>query len=154
MNAKTEQAHTPGVLELWTSNSFRRFGIRGGAPICEPITQRSDGHPDLYFRNGGPDGPDARRFLACWNACNGISTKALETPRGMAGAIEPVIAECHALRQQRDQLAEALDDACTLLQGWVNRYCSPRYAAEHFADIEKKRTLLASLNPAQKGGGR
>lgn len=69
--------HTEGKLELWTSNSYRRFGIRGGAPICEPIKQ-NDGHPDLYFRNGGPEGPDARRFVACWNACIGISTEAVE----------------------------------------------------------------------------
>jgi len=150
MNAKTEQAHTPGVLELWTSNSFRRFGIRGGAPICEPITQRSDGHPDLYFRNGGPDGPDARRFLACWNACNGISTKALETPRGMAGAIEPVIAECHALRQQRDQLAQVLQR----LQTAVHSYRAsgkPNFIELMDADDDAI-ALLSSLNPEQKKG--
>lgn len=55
--------HTPGPWELWTSNSFRRFCQRGGGGVCEPITQ-NDGHPDLYFRNGGADGPDARLIAA------------------------------------------------------------------------------------------
>lgn len=72
--------YTPGELQLWTSNSFRRFGTRApdGGPVCEPITQSSDGHPDLYFRNGGHEGPDARRMLASWNACAGIPTEMLQ----------------------------------------------------------------------------
>lgn len=70
--------HSEGKLELWTSNSYRRFGIQGGAAICEPITQPGDGHPDLYFRNGGAEGPDALRFLATWNACAGLPTDMLE----------------------------------------------------------------------------
>jgi hypothetical protein len=32
-------------------------------PVCEPVTQQ-DGHPDLHFRNGGADGPDARLIAA------------------------------------------------------------------------------------------
>lgn len=31
--------------------------------VCEPIKQ-NDGHPDLYFRNGGAEGPDARLIAA------------------------------------------------------------------------------------------
>lgn len=78
--------YTEGKLQLWTSNSFRRFGTSAGKLVCEPITQHSDGHPDLYFRNGGPDGPDARRMLACWNACEGIETKYLETTTSLREA--------------------------------------------------------------------
>lgn len=51
-------AHTPGPWFLATSNSWRRFVSQGMTPVCEPIVQ-NDGHPDLYFRNGGEDGPDA-----------------------------------------------------------------------------------------------
>lgn len=50
---------TPGPWELWTSNSWRRFISRDHGSVCEPVVLR-DGHPDLYFRNGGADGPDAR----------------------------------------------------------------------------------------------
>lgn len=101
---------TPGKLELWTSNSFRRFGTSGDSksgPVCEPVTQRSDGHPDLHFRNGGPDGPDARRMLACWNACDGVPTDMLEKVRPIVvGAAVPY----RQLVMQRDGLLEALQD--------------------------------------------
>lgn len=56
------ETFTPGPWEMWTSNSWRRIRTINGS-VCEPITQ-SDGHPDLLFQNGGPDGPDARLMLA------------------------------------------------------------------------------------------
>ena len=59
--------HTPGPWLLATSNSWRRFVSNspehGNASVCEPIKQ-SDGHPDLFFKNGGEDGPDARLIAA------------------------------------------------------------------------------------------
>lgn len=58
---------TPGPLVLATSNSWRRIVTEHGRPVCEPIKQ-PDGHPDLHFRNGGPDGPDARLLIAAYNA--------------------------------------------------------------------------------------
>lgn len=60
-------AHTPGPWIIATSNSWRRIvSERDGTPICEPITQ-PDGHPDLHFRNGGADGPDAHVLAAAWD---------------------------------------------------------------------------------------
>lgn len=50
---------TPGPWILATSNSWRRLLSRDGHSVCEPIKQK-DGHPDLWFRNGGADGPDAK----------------------------------------------------------------------------------------------
>jgi len=55
---------TPGPWQLWTSCSWRRFCTPDGMSVCEPVVQRSDGHPDLFFRNGGEDGPDARLIAA------------------------------------------------------------------------------------------
>jgi hypothetical protein len=55
---------TPGPWILATSNSWRRFVTRDRmTPVCEPITQ-NDGHPDLHFRNGGEQGPDATLIAA------------------------------------------------------------------------------------------
>lgn len=51
--------HTPGPWVVATSNSWRRIVSSRGGVVCEPITQ-PDGHPDMHFRNGGEDGPDAR----------------------------------------------------------------------------------------------
>lgn len=62
VEARPANMHTPGPWKLWTSNSWRRFHGENG-PVCEPIVQ-NDGHPDLHFRNGGQDGPDARLIAA------------------------------------------------------------------------------------------
>lgn len=60
----SETKHTPGPWEVATSCSWRRIvGLRGEL-VCEPVVQRADNHPDLHFRNGGPDGPDARLIAA------------------------------------------------------------------------------------------
>ncbi len=75
MNKLTK--HTPGPLELWTGCSWRRFGSKTtGETVCEP-TVLHDGQADLYFRNGGQSGPDAKRLVACWNACEGINPEAV-----------------------------------------------------------------------------
>lgn len=70
---------TPGPWELWTSCSFRRFGSHEGM-VCEPVTQ-NDGHPDLYFRNGGNDGPDARLIAAVPDMIALIRAQAAEIER-------------------------------------------------------------------------
>jgi len=59
---------TPGPLVLATSNSWRRIvSAHRSIEVCVPCTQ-PDGHPDLYFPNGGPDGPDVTLLLEAWNA--------------------------------------------------------------------------------------
>ncbi|WP_127524644.1 hypothetical protein [Mesorhizobium sp. Z1-4] len=55
--------HTPGPWLVANSNSWRRIVSSHDGNVCEPITQR-DGHPDLHFRNGGENGPDARLLVA------------------------------------------------------------------------------------------
>tara|TARA_Y100001951_G_scaffold105377_1_gene122751 strand:+ start:8029 stop:8337 length:309 start_codon:yes stop_codon:yes gene_type:complete len=60
----SEYKHTPGEWLVATSCSWRRIVNGHGEPVCVPITQRSDNHPDLYFPNGGWYGPDARLICA------------------------------------------------------------------------------------------
>jgi hypothetical protein len=55
--------HTPGPWQVWTSNSWRRIYSRDHGSVCEPIVQ-NDGHPDLFFKNGGAEGPDAKLIEA------------------------------------------------------------------------------------------
>lgn len=56
--------HSPGPWQMATSCSFRRIIDASGREIIGGAVQRSDGHPDLYFANGGYEGPDARLVLA------------------------------------------------------------------------------------------
>lgn len=55
---------TKGPWILATSCSWRRIVTERGESVCEPTIQLSDNHPDLYFRNGGQDGPDARLLVS------------------------------------------------------------------------------------------
>jgi len=56
--------HTPGPWSIQTSNSYRRIGNNmGDGNVLSPCNQ-PDGHPDLYFQNGGFNGPDARLIAA------------------------------------------------------------------------------------------
>lgn len=60
MTSRTGNSHhTPGPWLVATSCSWRRIVSRDHGPVCEPIVQHPDNHPDLFFRNGGEDGPDA-----------------------------------------------------------------------------------------------
>lgn len=61
----SEPRFTPGPWLLATSNSWRRYvGGASQTTVCEPVAQRSDGWPDLYFPNGGQNGPDAKLIEA------------------------------------------------------------------------------------------
>lgn len=53
-------AHTPGPWSWWTSCGFRRLSATFDGDVLHAVIQRSDGHPDIHFPNGGPEGPDAR----------------------------------------------------------------------------------------------
>lgn len=91
-------SHTTGKLRVYFADSLRSWpGIDNGA---SKIVVHADvrGH-----RRSGVGGDteeevqaNARRLVACWNACDGISTEELE-----AGAIQK-------LREQRDELIAAL----------------------------------------------
>lgn len=73
-----ESSFTPGPWMIATGSSWRRIMSVTGTMVCEPITQRGDNHPDLHFRNGGPDGADARLIAAApdlYEALQGFNLK-------------------------------------------------------------------------------
>lgn len=74
--------HTPGPWMVATSNSWRRIVSRDHGSVCEPIVHHSDHHPDLIFRNGGEDGPDARLLAA--------APELLEALKGLTGLYSSV----------------------------------------------------------------
>jgi hypothetical protein len=81
---------TPGPWMIATSCSYRRIVSRSGEGVCEPITQCSDGHPDLHFRNGGFTGPDAHLIAAApdlyeaLEACNPVPGSTADKLRTLA----------------------------------------------------------------------
>lgn len=49
---------------------------------------------------------------------------------------------------EREELISTLADALTLLSGWIERHCPPKYRAEHRADLEEKLAVLAKAQAA------
>ena len=68
---------TPGPWRWWTSNSFRRLSSDAtggdGGVLCA-VVQHSDGHPDVYLKNGGWDGPDGRLIAAAPEMADALET--------------------------------------------------------------------------------
>lgn len=94
---------TPGTLILATSNSWRRIvTLVRSTPVCVPYTQH-DGHPDLHFPNGGPDGPDATLLLEARNALPALLDEidrlraALKVAEAQIQADREALPLCHGL---------------------------------------------------------
>ena len=89
---------------------------------------------------------DARRLVACWNACEGISTDLLEnltlTGDTIAARLKLRDATERELAAQRDELLEALTQTlaqCLIWQGEPNEWsCSI-----HKAVVEQARAAIA-----------
>ena len=54
LEALAERA-TQGKWQVWDSCSFRRICLESGEGVVIPVTQRSDGHPDLLARRDDLD---------------------------------------------------------------------------------------------------
>ncbi len=66
----------------------------------------------------GEAAANARRLVACWNACEGISTEALEIERGMTGAVEKLLIRKMEVEAQRDELLAALEWVLPLIEDY------------------------------------
>lgn len=95
--------HTPGVLgtdchehDEPYQNISLVIGTRTVATICIDDAPVHDFNAEQQA--------NARRLVACWNACDGVPTDALEQIEGFGKAALPY----HLLKAQRDEMLEAL----------------------------------------------
>lgn len=117
-----EAQHTPGRLEV----AVQIFD-NDGAP--ESVIQGMGGAAsvavalDFGANNHGMREANARRLAACWNACEGIPTEALEAqqsgglPWSVADQIDKLAALSRAERQS-DELLAALKKLLPLVEGY------------------------------------
>jgi hypothetical protein len=118
--------HTPGIAEA-TGNGVH-IGMRCLAIAhMEPQEQRIE---------------DARRLVACWNACDGLSTEALETEGSAVMGWTRTASKLIRATTQRDELLADLRDAAATLR---------RYEALHLAKGTADSTEKALVNAALAG---
>jgi len=87
MNAQ----HTQGRLEL--DEGYRR------------IAKADDGRDIFLVHEHGNAEANARRLVACWNACEGLPTAWIE------GGAADILEHAKSLNAQRDELLAALQEA-------------------------------------------
>lgn len=69
----------------------------------------------VYFHSQRPVDANARRIVACVNACAGISTEKLEGPGMLVN-----IPDDHNIIAQRDELLARLQSALSFIEGFEN----------------------------------
>lgn len=116
--------HTP---EPWSYGSFHRL-------LVVPI---EDGHPNkhrIIADLGETEFPfnatldselrynNARRIVACVNACAGISTETLESEGSAVMGWNRTASKLIRVTKQRDELLAALELCIPELRGWINAH--------------------------------
>lgn len=104
--------HTSGPWMVATSCSFRRIVSARGEPVCIPTVQRSDGHPDIEFPNGGPEGPDASLITAAPELYEALAAFERVKELWLPGEVsEEHAGEAEALHGLRRKMLNALAQA-------------------------------------------
>lgn len=142
---------TPGPWIIATSNSWRRIVTEHRMEsVCEPVTQ-NDGHPDLYFRNGGASGPDARLIEACNPAA---MTAVLSHISALQSALKDRDAEIERLKKDAERL-DALESVAVENQWIVAKNADSFTASLGRPRHATRRTLREAIDAAidsMKGG--
>lgn len=94
--------HTKEPWEVWTSNSHIRISADGKDGSVVSAMRAADGMPVLAIKE-----TDARRIVACVNACAGFYTETLElSASGDAPSLREIFIEHGELRKQCYELLE------------------------------------------------
>lgn len=113
--------HTPG--RLFVTESQEHWG-RVNCHITAEVDQAMIG--SIWVNSTEQNRADARRLVACWNACEGIQTELLEQyysdRDGLDAALDQASLRKHATAvQQRDELLEALKGAVSALDALIEK---------------------------------
>ena len=92
--------HTPGRLAVTHNNWETSTIYSNGKEVARVHIDSEASDDDEQHRD------NARRLVACWNACEGIPTDMLEAMPFGPAALVPMYARLEA---QRDELREALE---------------------------------------------
>jgi hypothetical protein len=144
--------HTKEPWEVWSSNSHIRISAGGKDGAVLHATRAADGMAVVVISEA-----DARRIVACVNACAGISDKALESwlnaPQNQMGIKDGTWAQqlkfwweqFDKMRKQCDELLEALHVALPFVE---DAESSPDFKNGHVSKVIKQiRAALSEQEP-------
>ncbi len=104
LTTKTMSAHTPGAAIA------DDIGIHVGTAYLA-----------LTYMVPQAQRKDARRMAACWNACDGLSTEALETEGSAVMGWTRTASKLMRATTQRDELLKALQSAVDALDALTDK---------------------------------
>lgn len=136
----TEQKHTPGPWVASRCENEKEWGIDSGEwGIATCADCPGDGTPEA----------NARRIVACVNACEGSSTEWLEAFANMpvgVSSIEKCVEHCETLLAKIKELDAQRDE---LLKA-INNYLNPNYSPFGLAQTDKDNAHRALVNLIEK----
>ena len=131
-------AHIPGRLTV--RGGYSIYADDGKTPVA-----------DTCLTNSVPDNDEAnaRRLVACWNACEGISTHALEVVVGMGASVGDKIAALETsereLMDQRDELLAALNGLLAYFESGNSVPVSQATIKANSAEVLAARAAIAKV---------
>lgn len=133
-------SHTQGKLSV---DAHKNIVAEGGGLVAFP-----------GIAAGFDQEANARRLVACWNACEGISTEELESERSSstgwartASKLLKATTERDALRAVNAELVDALNsyDGSRAIDQWDESYpASKAWESKRFAALAKAKELEKS----------
>lgn len=120
-------AFTSGMLALHAPHATTV--VCAGSPKVQVF--KAQGYPGSgYFPSPSEARANARRLVACWNACEGLSTENLETNVPIKQGLDGLNQLLRSAEQQRDELLAAIDGALSDLQAGSSPFASLRQARD------------------------
>lgn len=140
-----EAKHTQGPLKAVRNSSFWELVTPWPDETLEEAGKLSTSIAYIWGDTEEQASANARRLAACWNACDGIPTEALED--GSARAERDELREMtggtfYEIKKQRDELLAALDRLAFAAQ------CRDNTSGDHVRLIAAKAELAAASEQA------
>jgi hypothetical protein len=137
MKDKTQSQHTSGPWKIYNDEN----------PLDFSMDYWINGLNGEIVCSFGVSRENARRIVACVNACEGVSTEFLET---LADMPEKNVAKYEQLLKQRDELLEAAKLGLRIAEHWIQEeYSGTGMLDDVLAELEPIRAVIAKATGGQ-----
>lgn len=146
-----------------TAHTKGRLIVKGRYSVCTEDGETEVANTRWTTLDSSNDEANARRIAACWNACDGIETSALELMVGdlsikeqitASGKAKPRPATHRAIvyRQQRDELLKALKSAWLWMENQSDAQSKGGHATFDLMMLRYERDMARASIAKAEGG--